>query len=313
VNLPGVGKNYQDHWSVRLSAEIDPQYDTVDVLVDKDRAAQELKLYQEQKQGMLTAPSGAFAFLPSKSAVDVDAIRKIASKLTASHVSSGAQKTLDLQREWLTDDQIPHLEVVLGSGLGGSGQPGKRYMSIVVALLHPFSRGSVHVSSSDPLAVPNIDPNVLDNDVDLDLLVGGIKLARTLMSTDPLQSAVVVERSPGVAVQTDEEIKEFIKKELGTLHHPVGTASMLPKEDGGVVDVNLKVYGTANLRVIDASVIPIQIGAHTQVTTYALAEKAADIIKATCGEDHNTYGGYIRSLLWPLWLKLWRCTQVRPL
>lgn len=61
--------------------------------------------------------------------------------------------------------------------------------------------------------------------------------------------------------------------------HPVGTASMLPREKGGVVDADLKVYGTENVRVIDASIIPFQVCGHLTSTVYAVAEKAADIIK----------------------------------
>jgi len=64
------------------------------------------------------------------------------------------------------------------------------------------------------------------------------------------------------------------------MFHPVGTAPLAPKEIGGVVDPSLKVYGTKNLRVVDASVIPLQIGVPPMATVYAIAERAADIIKA---------------------------------
>lgn len=63
--------------------------------------------------------------------------------------------------------------------------------------------------------------------------------------------------------------------------HPISTASMMPKEVGGVVDTSLKVYGTANVRVVDASVLPMQVCGHLQSTVYAVAERAADIIKGT--------------------------------
>jgi choline dehydrogenase-like flavoprotein len=275
----------EDHWYTRCVFEIDTQDDTLDVLTDDNRAAQEWKLYEEEKQGMFSSFSAVMSFLPSKSVVDAAAIREVASKLTHEHLSVGVQKSLHLQREWLTDDRIPQIEMILGSGFFGEpkfAENGKRYMSLFMALLHPFSRGEVHLSSSDPLAAPSINPNVFDNDVDLDLLVGGIKLARTIVSTEPLGSSVVKkEVSPGTTVHTDEEIKSFVRDQTTTVFHPVGTASMLAEEDGGVVDANLKVYGTANLRVVDASIIPIQLGAHTQASVYGIAEKGADIIKAT--------------------------------
>jgi choline dehydrogenase len=64
-------------------------------------------------------------------------------------------------------------------------------------------------------------------------------------------------------------------------YHPIGTAAMMARELGGVVDPTLKVYGTSNVRVVDASVLPMQVSGHLTSTIYAVAERAADIIKAT--------------------------------
>jgi choline dehydrogenase len=65
--------------------------------------------------------------------------------------------------------------------------------------------------------------------------------------------------------------------------HPVGTCAMMSRELGGVVDPKLKVYGTSNVRVVDASIWPYQISGHLTSTLYAVAERAADIIKAESG------------------------------
>ena len=75
------------------------------------------------------------------------------------------------------------------------------------------------------------------------------------------------------------DLRDFSKTTLMTEYHPIGTASMLPKDKGGVVDAQLKVYGTTNLRVADASVVPIHIAAHMQATVVGIGEAAADIIK----------------------------------
>ena len=75
------------------------------------------------------------------------------------------------------------------------------------------------------------------------------------------------------------DLRDYSKTTLSTEYHPIGTASLLPKDKGGVVDPQLKVYGTSNLRVIDASVIPIHISAHIQSTVVGIAEYGADIIK----------------------------------
>jgi choline dehydrogenase-like flavoprotein len=85
----------------------------------------------------------------------------------------------------------------------------------------------------------------------------------------------------GIPVDLDlASAKEEIKKVLTTQYHPIGTCAMMPLEKGGVVDAKLTVHGTVNLRVIDASVFPMQLRGNIQSTVYAIAEYAADMIKA---------------------------------
>jgi choline dehydrogenase len=80
---------------------------------------------------------------------------------------------------------------------------------------------------------------------------------------------------------TDDECEEVVRRTLSTIYHPVGTCAMLPRDDDGVVDSNLVVYVTRNLRVVDASIIPLLISGNIQWTIYAIAERAADMIKAS--------------------------------
>ena len=87
------------------------------------------------------------------------------------------------------------------------------------------------------------------------------------------------EVNPGPDVKTDDDIAVWLKKYLTTVHHTAGSCSMLPRNKGGVVDNQLRVYGTKRLRVIDLSVVPLLPSAHTQSIVYAIAEQAADIIK----------------------------------
>lgn len=133
---------------------------------------------------------------------------------------------------------------------GRMPEPGKRYFSCLIALLHPFSRGTVHINSSDPLASPTVDPCVLDNNIDLEIMLLGIKYARNLAATDPLNSILKCETIPGPKVQSDEDIRKFIKENIKTVFHPIGTTSL-----GKVVNENLTVSGVKKLRVVHALVI----------------------------------------------------------
>ena len=80
---------------------------------------------------------------------------------------------------------------------------------------------------------------------------------------------------------SDADWTKWIRKSFGAVSHPIGTAAMMRRSLGGVVDAHLKVYDTANLRVVDASVMPLQISGHLSSTLYGIAEKAADLIKAS--------------------------------
>lgn len=89
---------------------------------------------------------------------------------------------------------------------------------------------------------------------------------------------------------SDDAIDSAIRDDAHTEYHPVGTASMLPLDKGGVVNTSLIVYGTSNLRVVDSSIIPLEVSAHLMATTFGVAEKAAEIIKThynqiAAGED----------------------------
>lgn len=128
-------------------------------------------------------------------------------------------------------------------------EPDARYTSMIVILSHPLSRGTVHICSADPLMPPAIDPGYLTHETDIDVMVEGVKFARKLMVTGPLGQHHVEHVHPR-PVQSDNELREFCRRHTASTWHPLGTASMRPREDGGVVDSKLLVYGTKNLRVV---------------------------------------------------------------
>lgn len=131
-------------------------------------------------------------------------------------------------------------------------EPGKRYTSMTCLLTHPFSRGSVHLASPDPLVPPAIDPNYLSNAADLDMAVHMLEAALTLFRTAPMAEAVRAHKMPSAEVLARGRagLEEYVRENCRPIYHPVGTAAMLPREDGGVVDAKLRVYGTTNLRIV---------------------------------------------------------------
>lgn len=156
------------------------------------------------------------------------------------------------------------------------------YISIVAMLMHPISRGNIHITSSDPEAQPRIDPKYLSNPLDLEMLAGAIEFIKVIAKTPPFADLLKPNgrQIPSIEGDGREEAKRIIRERLFTAFHPSGTCAMLPREKGGVVDSRLRVYGTTNVRVVDASVFPIEPLGHLQSTVYAVAEKAADLIKA---------------------------------
>lgn len=116
--------------------------------------------------------------------------------------------------------------------------------------------------------------------LDAEIQVAAVKLARSIFSADPLRPLVDAERSPGAQLSSDTDLEAWVRRSFETVAHPVGTCAMLPRHLGGVVDAALTVYGTLNLRVVDASVLSFQVSAHLMGALYGVAEVAADIIKS---------------------------------
>jgi hypothetical protein len=159
----------------------------------------------------------------------------------------------------------------------------KGYPTSIVSINKPLSRGTIRINSTNPhpvLAPPLIDFGVGLNPVDMKTTIDAFRLFRKWLSSQTLSVLQPREASPGDQYQTDEQIERYLREEgfVASLYHPAGTASMMPRELGGVVDPELRVYGTENLRVVDASVMPIIPACHLQSTVYAVAEKAADLI-----------------------------------
>lgn len=137
-------------------------------------------------------------------------------------------------------------------------------IAIQAALQLPLSQGRQTLQSSSVYDPPLIDPNYFSHPADIVVLRQGIKLARQIGGMAPLADNLADEVSPGPSVVTDEDIETWLRNSANTEFHPSGACAMLLREQGGVVDANLKVYGTANIRVVDSSVFPTPQTAHVR-------------------------------------------------
>jgi choline dehydrogenase len=148
-----------------------------------------------------------------------------------------------------------------------------------VSLLQPKSRGRLALTSSKPDDKPRLISNFLADDEDIAGLIRGFKEVRRIVAAPAMDSHRGTEIDPGPAVQSDDQIADFIRANLGTTYHPVGTCKM-GKDAMAVVDPQLRVHGLEGLRVIDASVMPRVTSGNTNAPTIMIAERGADFIKA---------------------------------
>jgi choline dehydrogenase-like flavoprotein len=163
---------------------------------------------------------------------------------------------------------------------------GKESFMQLVSNGRPHSRGQIMLRSSNPRIPPAIDPKYLDNEHDIKVMVEGIKKAIDLVENSTAFQKIGAhftdEKFPGcqeVEFRTDEYWECFVRQYTVSLHHLVGTCSMASSEkDGGVVDTQLKVFGTKRLRVIDASVMKVIPVGNSNWPTIMIGEKGSEMI-----------------------------------
>lgn len=243
-------------------------------------AAEARQQYDSQRTGPLTSPTGDFLlFLPASTYTNATQIllAQAASGDPSASLPADVPETVaqgykaqyaSLNEKLMANDSA-FLEVIWADG------------GMVLGLQHPYSRGSVKASSSSVFDVPVADVGFLRNPIDVALLREGVRFARHLAQAPGIAELSPFEIVPGANVTADADIDTFIRGSASTLYHPAGSCKMGSREEGGVVDGELKVYGVEGLRIVDASVMPMLPASHTMTTVYAIAEKAADIIKAS--------------------------------
>jgi choline dehydrogenase len=175
----------------------------------------------------------------------------------------------------------PDLQMTFMVGLKDNPRrlPRRHGFVLHVGLLRPATRGRIELASADPGARPVLHPNFVQDRADVDALIAGLKEARRIISMPALARYSGAEVSPGPAIKSDADLEAFIRANVATTYHPVGTCKMGPQHDPmAVVDARLKVHGLLGLRVADASIMPDIIGGNTSAPSMMIGERAAKFV-----------------------------------
>ncbi|PIL32222.1 hypothetical protein GSI_05467 [Ganoderma sinense ZZ0214-1] len=289
IDLPSVGENLQDHLiftSCVFEMNNDHRFVTSETITLPEVQAQLRALYGENGIPISLACTGV-TFLPLQLISDrveelIESFEKrIQQKLV--DLRPGLKDQYEQQLKMLRDKDVPDIEIVVFPVNVHPQGPPKPHVGLLPSIGRPFSRGSIHANSNDPKVQPTIEPNYLEEEIDLEILLESAKFVRKVTADGPWKDVSVAELIPGSSITTEEELREFVKSNVSTTWHSSGTCSLAPKDKGGVVDTHLKVYGTKNIRVADLSILPLLTVVHTQATTYGIAEQAIDIIKGDYG------------------------------
>jgi choline dehydrogenase len=152
-------------------------------------------------------------------------------------------------------------------------------VTLIANLVKPKSRGTVTLRSNNPNDDPVVDPNWLSHPDDVSRLLQALKYLRKIASSAPLATALRHEVMPGADVSSDEDLISFIRETTESNYHPVGTCRMGSSDDAmAVLSGDLKVRGTQNLRIFDASMMPTIISSNTNATVMAVADRAVDLM-----------------------------------
>lgn len=248
-HLPGVGEGLQDHYAIRVASSVNQP-------ITLNERARPPRLYWEIMKWLVTG-KGLLAFSPA-------------------HVGAFLRSQSAFSR--------PDLQFVFTPASYPQGAIGKLEttpgMTSAVWQMRPESKGYVRATHLNPQQAPIIQPNYLIAQVDQRAIVAGLKWCRRLLQTTSLAQYRGAETLPGDHVQTDAELLDYARQYGATVYHAVSTCRM-GKDALAVVDDELRVRGIDKLRVVDASVMPTMPSANTNAATLMIAEKAADLIRAS--------------------------------
>ena len=252
-DAPGVGNHLKDHFSIRMVARVRAST-TINELARAPRLWGQIARWLEARPSVLAlSPSLVYFFWQSRDGLARPDLQGVFSPASYREGYVGMLDTY----------------------------PG---MTCGVWQHRPQSMGYVRARSADPFQDPEIQPNYLEHEDDRRVLLVGARLARKLLQTPALAPCSDGESMPGVQVERDDELMDYIRRYGVSSYHLNGTARMGPASDpGNVVGPDLRVHGLTGLRIADASVMPDIVSANTCAATMMIGEKAADLIRAARG------------------------------
>lgn len=152
--------------------------------------------------------------------------------------------------------------------------------TLMVALMTPYSRGTVRLAAAAPGAATVIDPRYYADDRDVDAMVHGLRAVREIGTSAALDDWRGPEVLPGPGARDDDELRAYVRRNIRSYGHYCGTCRIGADDDPeAVVGTDLRVRGVEGLRVADASVMPSVVSANTNATVFAIAERAADLLR----------------------------------
>lgn len=290
VNNTNVGENFQNHLMLPLGWVVVPGVTTTDDFSSTEAFNAALEEYTSSRSGPFSTVNGSSALLSleqiggSYNATDAatTAPYEAQHKLLLEGLNSSQNSAV--QEIWISGGISPWYyndssKVFAGPGDGGN------YFSIIGLVSHPFSRGSVHIQSSDPAVQARLDPRYLSHPMDRQLERQLAFHMRDVVQNPPLSGLL---EGNGTVFQSgyldggvlgEDNVDAFVADKILIAYHHSGNNAMLPRDSGGVVDHRLRVYGVEGLRIVDASVFPMVPQGTITSIVIAVAERAADFVK----------------------------------
>ncbi len=246
--LKGVGENLRDHYSPRMKWLVPPSLGLT--YNDKARGLgmvwQALK-YGLTNKGLLGLPASPIrAYIRTRAGLDAP------------------------------DASIAWLPFLAGANYKLAKQSG---LTAIVNILRSESTGNIHIASKSPQAPPAVRFNFLSAQLDREVTVEAMRITRRIMTSGPMREITSDEMAPGVNVQSDDELLDWVRNNAETTYHPVGTCKM-GSDPMAVVDDQLRVHGMQGLRVADASIMPTLTSGNTNAPSIMIGEKAARMMLA---------------------------------